>query len=96
MGRLNWAKDHAFLLQAFRKLVRARTKAFLVIIGEGEERQAIERLAHEIGIAGRVRFLGDRPDVPALLPGMDIFALSSRTEGYSIALLEACAAGLRL
>ena len=41
-----------------------------------------------------MRFLGDRADVPALLPGMDIFALSSRTEGYSIALLEACATGL--
>ena len=39
VGRLNWAKDHAFLLQAFRKLVPSAPKAFLVIIGEGEERQ---------------------------------------------------------
>ena len=96
VGRLNWAKDHVFLLQAFRNSMESVPGAVLVVIGEGEERQAIERLVRETGLAGRVRLLGDRQDVPALLPGMDIFALSSRTEGHSIALLEACAAGIAI
>ena len=94
VGRLNWAKDQAFLLRAFRELVRSAPSAFLAIIGEGEQREALESLAAELGLERQVRFLGDRPDVPLLLPAIDIFAVSSRTEGYSIAMLEACAAGL--
>lgn len=94
VGRLNWAKDHPFLLQAFRELRRNIPNAFLVIIGEGELRAELQRLAGELGLQQWVRFAGDRSDVALLLPGMDIFALSSRTEGYSIALLEACAAGV--
>ena len=96
VGRLNWAKDHGFLLRAFHELGSRGKNAVLVIIGEGDEREAIGNLARELGLAGRVRLLGDRSDVPALLPAIDIFALSSRTEGYSIALLEACAAGIAI
>lgn len=96
VGRLNWAKDHAFLLRAFQAFARNAPSAFLVIIGEGEQREALERLTADLALRGRVRFLGDRPDVALLLPGMDIFALSSRTEGYSVALLEACAAGIAI
>jgi glycosyltransferase involved in cell wall biosynthesis len=46
-----------------------------------------------VGLDDRVRFLGLRDDVPDLLPGFDVFALSSRYEGLPIALLEAMAAG---
>lgn len=94
VGRLNWAKDHEFLLRAFQVLTRTEPNTFLVVIGEGEQRQALEGLTAELALEGRVRLVGDRPDVPLLLPGLDVFALSSRTEGYSVALLEACAAGL--
>jgi glycosyltransferase involved in cell wall biosynthesis len=94
VGRLSWAKDHAFLLRAFREFTRFGPEAMLAIVGEGEERPALEQLAVELGIRHQVRFLGDRPDVPRLLPAIDIFAVSSCTEGYSVALLEACAAGI--
>jgi len=94
VGRLNWAKDHVALLQAFQVLTRSQPKSILVVIGEGEQRQALEGLTAELALQGRVRLVGDRPDIPLLLPGLDVFALSSRTEGYSVALLEACAAGL--
>jgi glycosyltransferase involved in cell wall biosynthesis len=43
---------------------------------------------------GRITLLGDRGDVPQLLPAFDVFALPSRTEGYSIALLETAASGV--
>jgi glycosyltransferase involved in cell wall biosynthesis len=94
VGRLNWAKDHEFLLRAFQMLARTEPGSCLVVIGEGEQRPALESLTSELALEGRVRLIGDRPDVALLLPGLDVFALSSRTEGYSIALLEACAAGL--
>jgi glycosyltransferase involved in cell wall biosynthesis len=67
---------------------------FLVVVGEGPERPALECLIAELGIGERVRLLGSRGDVPELLPALDIFALSSRWEGEPIALLEAMAAGL--
>jgi glycosyltransferase involved in cell wall biosynthesis len=51
-------------------------------------------VAEAEGVANATRFLGDRSDVPQLLQGLDVFALSSVSEGYSIALLEACAAQL--
>lgn len=96
VGRLNRAKDQALLLHSFCQFPWQSSAAFLAIVGEGEEREALERLAAVLGLADRVKFLGDRPDVVQLLPALDIFALSSRTEGYSVALLEACAAGIAI
>jgi glycosyltransferase involved in cell wall biosynthesis len=66
--------------------------AHLLVVGDGPERAALERRATRHG--GRIRFLGSRRDVPAILPAFDVFALSSRWEGEPIALLEAMAAGL--
>jgi len=66
----------------------------LILVGDGPERPALEALTHELGIAGSVRFAGARTDVPRLLRLFDVFALSSRTEGISVALLEAMATGL--
>jgi glycosyltransferase involved in cell wall biosynthesis len=94
VGRLNWAKDHATLLRAFRRVRARRPDTALVIVGDGELREALKTCAFDEGIAGAVHFLGDRSDVRELLQGMDLFVLSSITEGYSMALLEACATGL--
>ena len=52
------------------------------------------RLAVSLGLASKVHFLGSRRDVPDLLNAMDIFVLPSYSEGVSLALLEAMAAGL--
>jgi len=94
VGRLTWAKDHATLIRAFR-LVRERVPdTALVLIGDGPLRPTLGALAQAEGIAERVFFLGDRNDIHALLRGLDLFVMSSVTEGYSIALLEACASAL--
>lgn len=94
VGRLNAVKDHAGLLQAFARVSAVLPDAALVVVGDGPLRAELEALAARLGIAPRVRFLGDRSDVHRLLPGLDAFVLSSRSEGYSMALLEASAAGL--
>jgi glycosyltransferase involved in cell wall biosynthesis len=94
VGRLNWAKDQASLIRAFAQVRRSRPDTVLVLIGDGELRETLRGCAFDEGVAGCVHFLGDRDDVRQLLQGLDLFVLSSITEGYSMALLEACATGL--
>jgi glycosyltransferase involved in cell wall biosynthesis len=94
VGRLNWAKDPQGMVAAFARLHARRADTALVWVGDGALRGELAAAAHAHGVAARVIALGDRSDVPDLLRGFDLYAMSSRTEGYSIALLEACAAGL--
>jgi glycosyltransferase involved in cell wall biosynthesis len=94
VGRLNWAKDLCTLIEAFALLHRQRDDVALVLVGDGDQRQALQACVDAAGITGRVVFLGDRGDVPALLTAFDVFAMSSISEGYSIALLEASASAL--
>ena len=93
VGCLAARKDYATLLDALA-LLSARGRAFQVaLIGDGPEREALEARARTLGIAERVHFLGERSDVECLLPGLEVFVLSSREEGIPNALLEAMAAG---
>jgi glycosyltransferase involved in cell wall biosynthesis len=94
VGRLNWAKDQACLIRAFRRVNEQLPDTVLLLVGEGELRKDLELRAAEEGVTDRVHFLGDRNDVHELLQGLDLFVLSSVSEGYSLALLEAGAAGL--
>lgn len=94
VGRLNWAKDLPTMVAAFARVRAQRDDVALVLAGDGEERAEIEAVIADAGIGDRVFLLGDRSDVPALLPAFSVFAMSSVSEGYSIALLEACASAL--
>lgn len=96
VGRLAPEKDYAMLLHAFARVVSGATgfDPHLVLVGDGTEREALERLAGEIGIAGRTHFLGYQSDVPRLLGALDIYGQSSLTEGISLTILEAMAAAL--
>jgi sugar transferase (PEP-CTERM/EpsH1 system associated) len=87
-------KDHATLLDAFRLVLDERPDAKLVLCGDGPLRADLEDRARRLELGEAVRFLGVRRDVPALLRTWDLFALSSLSEGTSVTLLEAMAAGL--
>ena len=67
-------------------------EAVFAIAGDGPERTALETRAAALGVAERVRFLGARDDVPALLAACDLFVLPSHYEGLPLSLLEAMAA----
>jgi glycosyltransferase involved in cell wall biosynthesis len=86
-------KNLARLLRAFR-MVADGTPARLVIAGDGPERQALERLAGELGLMDRVRFVGRLDDPSALYRSLHVFALSSDTEQMPLSLIEAMASGL--
>lgn len=94
VGRLNEAKQQHLLLQALRRLLDLGVPAALVVVGDGPLRAALDELTHELALSPHVRLLGARSDVPDLLAAMDVFVLPSRTEGWSLALVEASAAGL--
>jgi glycosyltransferase involved in cell wall biosynthesis len=95
IGRLTRQKDFPTLIRAFAEL-RGRRSARLIILGEGEERSALEALAGELGVADDVAFPGFREDVPAYLAKSALFVLSSAWEGLPTVLIEALAAGTRV
>ncbi len=70
------------------------SQAILLLAGDGELRPQLEKQVHELGIGNSVRFLGVRKDVHRLLAGVDVFLLSSLSEGISVTLLEAMGTAL--
>ncbi|MGV9270471.1 glycosyltransferase [Kitasatospora sp. NPDC003701] len=94
VGNLTPKKDQATLLLAHARLRRDRPRARLVLIGAGPLDGRLRAHAEELGVSDSVLFAGSRPDVPALLPGLDVFTLSSRQEGLPVALMEAMTSGL--
>lgn len=66
----------------------------IVLVGDGEERAALQTLAVELGLDAHTHLLGYRSDVPRILPGLDAFALTSRTEGLPLAVIEAMLSGV--
>lgn len=94
VGRLVSVKNHSLLLAAAAPICLSRPELRIALVGAGELRGELEQQARRAGIAHAVLFLGERSDIPQVLPAFDIFVQPSRSEGHSIALLEAAAAGL--
>lgn len=94
VGRLEEEKGHAYLLEALRLLAEELPELVLVLAGEGRRREALRRQAADLGLEGRVRFLGWRRDVPLVLRALDLYVQPSLWEGLSLALLQAMGAGL--
>ncbi len=91
VGRLDQIKDHATLIRAFQSIEDKVPEVRLSVIGDGPERRRLESMAN---CDSRIIFWGDRPDVPELLNSLDVFVLSSLSEGLSNTILEAMASGL--
>lgn len=94
VGNLNPVKNHTFLLLVFADILRRAPDAWLLLIGDGAQREKLVAQSVNLGIAERVRFLGSRNDVPALLQAADVMVFPSLHEGMPGAVLEAQATGL--
>lgn len=93
VGRLHPDKDQATLLRGFaRALPELPAGALLAILGKGRLEGDLRRLAAKLGIADRVRFLGQVPNARRAFSAFDLFALSSDHEPFGMVLLEAMAA----
>ena len=71
-----------------------RDDVHLLIIGDGPHRDRLRKFRDQVVIRDKVHFLGERADVPCLLPHLDVFWSTSAREGQSVAILEAMAAGV--
>jgi glycosyltransferase involved in cell wall biosynthesis len=94
VARMEQAKDHGTLLRAAALLAQRGRPVRLLLPGDGPLRHELAALAAELGIAAATHFLGIRHDIPELLGGSDLFVLASRTEGLSVALIEAMSAAI--
>jgi len=94
VGRLSPEKDVTTLLRAVARAAADHPGLVLDIVGQGECQPALKALASDLGLDGRVRFLGEVRDIPRVLAGASLFVLPSLTEGISLTLLEAMARGL--
>lgn len=95
VGRLETIKNYSLLLQACALLFHGGCPDFqLVLAGNGSLEEELKQEAKELGIAEQVTFLGMQYNLEKLYPLFDLFALSSLTEGTSLALLEAQSCGL--
>jgi glycosyltransferase involved in cell wall biosynthesis len=92
-GRLNFLKGLEYLIKALPPLIAAEPRAHVLLVGSGELENDLRALVTELGVEDHCHFLGFRQDIPALLASLDLYAQPSLSEGLSISLLEAMAAG---
>lgn len=91
VARLEPEKGHPTLLEAWPTVLRAVPDAYLLIVGEGSRRAALETLARQLRIAHRVVFTGRRDDVPSVTAALDVAVLPSYREAQGLSILEALA-----
>jgi glycosyltransferase involved in cell wall biosynthesis len=91
VARLEPEKGHPTLLEAWPAVLRAAPDAYLLIVGEGSRRDALEVQARQLQIAHRVVFTGRREDVPAVTAALDVAVLPSYREAQGMVILEAMA-----
>lgn len=95
IGRLDPIKAYDVMIQAFALLCAGDQAApTLVLIGDGPERGRLAELIEQQGLGGKARLAGWRKDVERVYPLLDVFTLSSWSEGTSLGLLEAMSSGV--
>lgn len=96
IGRFCEQKNHNFLIECFAKFHKESDNSVLILIGEGELKEKIQKKVKELNIDKSVIFLGNRKDVNELYQAMDCFAFPSKFEGLGIVLIEAQVSGLNV
>jgi len=93
IGRFYREKGHLDMVRMMAGITSRCPNAVLLLVGDGPDRAACEGLAEQLGLTARLRFLGQRGDLPELLSASDLVVMPSHTEGLPIAAIEALACG---
>lgn len=94
IGRFNYQKNHAFLLEIFADIVSKKENSVLLLVGKGELESEIKQKIETLGIKDKVIFTGVRSDIPHILSAADMFIMPSFFEGMPNTIIEAQATGL--
>lgn len=92
VGRLCYQKNQEFLLKVLTEL--RDDKYNVMIVGDGEKKQELEKMAEELGVSDKVKIIGSSSDFMKYYNAMDIFAMPSRPEGWGMVAVEAQVNGL--
>ncbi|MBS6677515.1 MAG: glycosyltransferase family 1 protein [Clostridiales bacterium] len=95
VGRFHDQKNHKFMIQILREIIKKDTNVKLMLVGGGELENQIYQMVYDYHLEDYVIFTGIRTDVPDLLQAMDIFVLPTKYEGFGNVLIESQAAGLK-
>ena len=93
-GRLVEVKNQKRIIQVFAEAYRKDNDLRLMIAGDGELRNELQKQIDVLGLSNVVRLVGTRDDIPSLLSAFDVYIMPSHYEGVSISLIEAQASGV--
>lgn len=94
VGRFTDQKNQSFLIEIFSE-IRKNTNAFLLMVGDGPNKNAAKESINKLGLTKNSLFLDNRIDIPRIMKAMDFFVFPSRYEGLGIVLIEAQKMGLK-
>lgn len=94
VGSFVYAKNHEYLLKVFSHIAEQDKRAVLVLVGDGEGREEIERQIGKLKLEKRVLLMGRRRNVEDFLQMFDVLLFPSRYEGFPVSLVEAQTSGL--
>lgn len=94
VGRLDENKNQILAIQAMPEVLKSAPNAKLILLGDGEDREMLERETDALGVRDAVVFAGNQTKPEDFLAGADVYLITSHMEGLPLSVLEAMAAGL--
>ncbi len=94
IASMRTVKNHALFLRAAARVRRSSEKIEFVLVGDGPLRTELQALTHELGLADKVKFMGEHLDIARILVNLDVSVLTSSSESLPNAVTESMAAGL--
>lgn len=95
VGNFTPAKNHPFLIEVFKEILKQKSDSQLLLVGGGEGLNSIQEAVQSMGMEENVTFTGVRTDVNRLMQAMDVFVFPSIYEGLPVTMIEAQASGLQ-
>lgn len=96
VSRFHLQKNHDLLIKVFAKIKERNDNAVLLLVGDGQRKAELQKLAEDLGVGDSVIFAGVRSDVNKILSASDVFVMTSFFEGLPVSLVEAQASGIQI